>query len=750
VNGMMALGIVMSLKDKLSGPARKVMDSLKGIEKAAELGRRIRGRGLEMQGIGALWNEIGQRGAGAMRAFMGEAYDLDDALASVRTISSGTFGSVEADVQAVSKAAREWALTWSDSATDFARSSYMMLSAGLDTRQSIAGTETALAVARATMGDATQAASLLATIYNNLGDRTADARLEMARLGDVVTRTQQAFKIADLGQLSEGLKYAVPSAKAFGISLEQVSAVVGKLNDAGLEGSMAGTALSATMRQMLKASKDLGFEVVRTASGGVDLVATFEMIERSFGSFGAMSDEMKGKFQKAFGEEGVRSMQLLLGNTQALRSGLDAVSNATGVTTSSQKVMESTGAAAWRNLANHVSELKFVIAQDLGPALYQIIDGLKSAVGGVKDFVQAHPDLSAFAAKWLVLGVATLAVVGPLTMVMGFLTQTAGLFIGAYASMFKFGAYLKTTLVPWLGTAAATIKGALMTSLVAVKGALITAATAAWSFAAALLANPITWIVAGVAALGVGIYQAVKHWDELKVALYAADRWIRDAFGALGDWFGRLWDGIAGAAGQAMEGVKGAVGSAWAWVKDSFNGILSWIDGLGARMWDSGVGLFEAFVGGIKHQGAKVVGAVRDVLSWVRDLLPFSDARFGPLSTLTASGRAFTETWASGVKDAIPSLERSLVGVTSTARRVVDAHRPPDAGAAAEWLGRSTQAKALNLRLAEAGGARDRDGRARGARSVIIQRLTLNVNASDARDADAFGRMISGLAEQHA
>jgi len=75
--------------------------------------------------------------------------------------------------------------------------------------------------------------------------------------------------------------------------------------------------------------------------------------------------------------------------------------------------------------------------------------------------------------------------------------------------------------------------GALTTGFIAVAGALglstlsFTAFTASvWASTLALLANPITWIVLAVIAVGVAIYKLVTHWDAVKVSIGNAVDWI--------------------------------------------------------------------------------------------------------------------------------------------------------------------------------------------------------------------------------
>ncbi len=67
--------------------------------------------------------------------------------------------------------------------------------------------------------------------------------------------------------------------------------------------------------------------------------------------------------------------------------------------------------------------------------------------------------------------------------------------------------------------ATALVYPALGAGMAAITTGFGAAATASWAFAAALLANPITWIVLGVVALGAGLVWLVTHWQEAKTAV---------------------------------------------------------------------------------------------------------------------------------------------------------------------------------------------------------------------------------------
>lgn len=351
----------------------KIKVVLKGEDRTKNLSRSI-GKLSRSMASAAKTAAIGAVGIGYSAAKMLQPYyELEDALASVGTIAPATFGSVEADQQRVEDGARAWAKAHTDGASDYVRTSYQMISAGLDTAQAIAGTETAMRVAKATMGESAEAASLLGVMYNNLGDKTKDARIEMGRIGDVVTKTQQLFQISDLNQLTEGLKYGVPVAKQFGMTLEQTANIIGQLNTAGLAGSQAGTSFASAMSKMIPAAKKLGIQIAKTDTGGVDFIGTLDNLKAKYGKFGDMSDKVKDKFQQAFSQRGIRAVALMMGKTDDLRRSLDSVTNSTGAAEAAQIRMESTGSAKWKKLMGNIHEVGFEIAGKLAPKIEAFI-----------------------------------------------------------------------------------------------------------------------------------------------------------------------------------------------------------------------------------------------------------------------------------------------------------------------------------------------------------------------------------------
>jgi TP901 family phage tail tape measure protein len=717
---MMALSLLVKLRDMLTGPSAKTnqalktlresVDRTKRVEAFSALGSSMQQKGTAIMATGALVTGAGKVMRGAFSGLAQPLHEFEGALAAVRTVAPGTFGSVQADMRQVTGAAREWARSHSDSASSYAKASYMMLSSGLDMRAAIAGTSTAMTVAKATMGDGQETASLLATVYANMGSKTADVTGEMTRLGDVLAKTQQMFKFPNLAVLTEGLKYGVPVAKQYGMSMEQLSAVIGTLNDAGIEGGMAGTTLAATMRQMNKASKELGFGIARTADGGVDLIGTMSNLQAKFGSKMKLP-AVQEAFQKAFGDEGLKGVTLLMGKVDRMQGAMGGLKNAAGTAAAAAKIMEDTPAEKMKRFQNVIDDLKMTLAAGLTPALEKVRAVLTWAADGLRSFAEKHPLLTKLAGGFAVVLMGVVSIVGPIMLAGGALIWLAGGVVTARGKIEKWvgtlraaGSALKSFAVSAWNTA--------RTALVALWQGFLRLVPAIWNTTVALLANPITWIVVGIMALVAAIVLVITHWGRFKAAF----------------------------------------ASAWEAIKGFFGDIWGWIAGLAGKFWDAAVSLWDAFIDGVKSIAGKVWATVKGVFGWIADLFPHSDARKGPLHTLTASGRSLLTTWAAGMRRGVPALRAALGGAMQLVDGALGALSPslPDLRGSAEWLVKPLQTPDLPDLAGEfglrAGGSRGQAGK----QVVINGGLHVELSGGSAQDREGFIRMLRGLGEQYA
>ena len=324
----------------------------------------LKGRALGM--LGAVY--------GAGRIF-GETFGIEEQTIRLETVINAEDGDSEAAVRRSVRHVREVARRTLASESELLNIQYELNSAGLTEAAARAGSEVASKVATVTKGDVGQVAKITGTVFNNLGDSIAGANVEekIERIGDVLTKTQFKFAISDFGQLGEGLAEGAASAKANRLPLEQFAASLGVLNTAGMEGSRAGTALSAVMRQVSKASAELGFSIVRSADGSLDLVATMAGLRSSLAVFDDL-DERNQVIQELFGDEGLRGVIPLMEKPRELPAGDWRRSLIpTGLVDKSyQKFQESAG-GQWKKLTQNATALGTALGNTLLPTLNWVL-----------------------------------------------------------------------------------------------------------------------------------------------------------------------------------------------------------------------------------------------------------------------------------------------------------------------------------------------------------------------------------------
>jgi len=72
---------------------------------------------------------------------------------------------------------------------------------------------------------------------------------QSGRVADVLAKAATSAKTT-VAQLADALSYAAPAANAAGMSIEETTAVIAKMQNAGIDGSRAGTALNAMLSQL--------------------------------------------------------------------------------------------------------------------------------------------------------------------------------------------------------------------------------------------------------------------------------------------------------------------------------------------------------------------------------------------------------------------------------------------------------------------------------------------------------------------
>ena len=165
----------------------------------------------------------------------------------------------QAQMDALRDTAREMGATTKFSASEAADAMGYMALAGWDDAQVIAGIPGVLNLAAAANMDLAKASDIVTDTMTPFG-------MAAERAGEAadVFAYAQANSNTTVEALGEAMKYAAPTADAFGMTLQDTAAAMGVLANAGIKGSQGGTTLNAMLRDMKNNAKNGAIAIGKT------------------------------------------------------------------------------------------------------------------------------------------------------------------------------------------------------------------------------------------------------------------------------------------------------------------------------------------------------------------------------------------------------------------------------------------------------------------------------------------------------
>lgn len=185
--------------------------------------------------------------------------DFEDQMAKVGAVSRAT----TKELELLTKNAREIGQVSRYTATEIGGMQENLARLGFTTQQIIASTDAIRKLATATGNELAPSAETMAKTLNAFN---LEAR-ESERVANIMAESFSMTAL-NLEEFSVAMSYAGVSGKAFGLSVEEVTAMIGALVDAGLQGSKAGTGLRDIFLDLAKQGLTLqeAFDKVNSAA----------------------------------------------------------------------------------------------------------------------------------------------------------------------------------------------------------------------------------------------------------------------------------------------------------------------------------------------------------------------------------------------------------------------------------------------------------------------------------------------------
>jgi len=335
--------------------------------------------------------------------------DFQQAMANTQSV----IGATADELGKLTANAREMGRTTIFSATESANAMYFLASAGLNTEQIIQSLEGTLKLAAATQADLSFTTSTVVSTISAFGLAAAEAD----RVANTFAATISASQ-ATMDKLSVALSFVAPVARSVNMSLEETTAILGSLFNAGIQASTAGTALRMSIAQLLKPSKEQTDAINRL---GISILDSEKQL-RSMTDIIRDLEEVGLSTADAMLLFGVRAGPAMLA---LVNQGADAIENLTKKVTGTDKAADmaalqiDTFNGQMKLMKSALQELQIVIGNKLLPILTEYTTKLTEIINKTSIWSEQQPKitkhivLSAGALTVLLTGLGTLGLIIP-------------------------------------------------------------------------------------------------------------------------------------------------------------------------------------------------------------------------------------------------------------------------------------------------------------------------------------------------
>lgn len=482
----------------------------------------------KMAGSGATAMATGGAALYAGKKFMAPGYEFETGMSKVQALTRLDKDSKE--YKALREQARQLGATTAFTANEVAQGQSFYAMAGFKPEQIQNAMKGTLSMSLA--GDIDLATT--ADIGSNILTGFKLNSDEMNRVSDTLVATFTRSN-TNLNMLGDTMKYVAPVASGLGVDLETAAVAAGKLGDAGIQGSMAGTSLRSILgrlaeppKQAADALEELNIKT-RDAKGNLrglpEILADLDKKTKKMGTA-----QRAGYFKHIAGEEAFSALSVLTDQAGSgeLQKMIAEVKAAKGEAQKVADTMTDNLDGDLKNLTSAWEDVGIQIFGGVDSPLRDIAKSITDIISKVGDWAKRNPELANTLTK--------------IALALGVVLAVGGAIVLMLAAMLGPVAMLKLSMSV-LGIKSAGAFGLLAKGIKFVSMAL-------FGMGKALLTNPIFLIGAVIAGI---VYLIYKNWDRL------------------GPWFAQLWEGIKTKASAFWESFTTYISGAWDRIKAAFS-----------------------------------------------------------------------------------------------------------------------------------------------------------------------------------
>lgn len=334
-------------------------------------------------------------GTAAISAVAFTAASFEKRMARVQAITSAT----ASEMVQLTSAARTMGKETVFSANQAAEAMGFFAQAGFNVTKILKSLEPTLNLAAAGQLDIATAADLVTNIMSGMG-------IEVGKLEQTVDQLTKAFTSSNtnLNMLAQALKFVGPVAADAGLSLADAAAAIGKLSDAGLQATMAGTSLRMILLQLQDPAaegkmRELGV-AVRTTAG--EMLPFTTILDNMRASLEKLDPRKQSELLGMFGARAGPALRVLLRTGGAeLKRFAQAIENSGGVAKRVADIQLNTLHGSFLLLKSAAQEFALVLGDTLIPVLRDMTDMMKGFTESMNEMSKGTAESMAKLLLWV-------------------------------------------------------------------------------------------------------------------------------------------------------------------------------------------------------------------------------------------------------------------------------------------------------------------------------------------------------------
>nr|WP_306692415.1 phage tail tape measure protein [Bacillus cereus] len=537
----------------------------------------------------------------ALGKMISDSREFETQTRKAAVLTGGAYGQVKSDILNMAKT--------SVYSTSQVASAYAELGAkGFDAAKATDALPGVLSAAAASGEDLGLVADTVTSALNAFGMEASQS----GKVADILAQgaNQSAASVLDMNY---ALKYAAGPANALGISLEELSASIGIMVDAGSTGESSGTALRASLLRLVDPPKAAAKELAKLGVSATDSNGKFKplaqiMEELQKGMSGYTDAQKASAMSTIFGTEAVSGMlNLMNAGPSKIREMTKALENSGGASKKAADDMLRGWAGAMTKMESALDAAGRGFTDALAPAITAISDKVAGLANWFSDLPTSMQTtiatiaavVTAFTIFGVVAGIAMSAIGTFISIIGGLGTAIFGAVggVGALSAVF-------TAMTGPIGIAIAAIAGigAVLVAMWQQNEQFRNSVMTVWT----AIQEVISTVISAVSSFIMSIWgQVVAFWDENQTSILTAAQnvWtaiqavINTALTVIMTIFEAIWPVLQFIVEGVWDNIKGVIEGALTVIQgiiQVFSGLFS---GDFGKMWE---GIKNIFFGAIE------------------------------------------------------------------------------------------------------------------------------------------------------